>query len=258
MISIDNLTYPLVIAHRGFRAICPENTLTSFRAAVNAGVQMIELDTTLTKDRKVVVIHDDTLNRTTDGRGKVCDFTLAELRQLDAGSWFNPGFAGERLPTLAEVLDMALPHVTVNIEIKPEAFEPSAPPDAIENQIMQLVWERSAEKAVLISSFEHRVLERISLFPDAPALGVLTENAGAEAILPLCRRIRAFSWNPDWQCLNRQEISRMHQAGCRVLTYTVNQRKKIENLLEMGADGVFTDDPLLMRHLLQLQMPSAV
>ncbi len=246
---MEELSYPLLIAHRGYRVRYPENTLTSFRAAVDAGVQMIELDVTLSKDRKVVVIHDDTLDRTTDGSGRVCDFSLAQLRQLDAGSWFEPGFAGEQIPTLAEVLDMALPYVTVNIEIKPEAFELNAPADAIEKQVMELVWERSAQNAVLISSFEHRVLERISFFPDPPALGVLTENAGAEEMIPLCRSISAFSWNPDCFCLNRQEISRMHQAGCRVFPYTVNQRKEIEKFLEMGADGVFTDDPLLMRHL---------
>ncbi|MGE0083495.1 MAG: glycerophosphodiester phosphodiesterase [Desulfococcaceae bacterium] len=250
MISIEKLRYPLLIAHRGYRANYPENTLAAFRPAVDAGVQMVELDVTLTKDRKVVVIHDDTLDRTTDGHGRVCDFTLAELKQLDAGSWFDACFAEERIPTLAEVLDTVLPHVMVNIEIKPEAFESHAPADAIEHLVTELVWERSAQKAVLISSFEHRVLERISFFPDAPALGVLTENVNAEAIIPLCRSIRAFSWNPDCLCADRQQINRMHQAGCRVFPYTVNQKKEIEKLLEMGADGVFTDDPLLMGPLL--------
>lgn len=246
MISIENLKYPLRIAHRGYRAMYPENTLAAFRAAVEAGVQMIELDACLSKDRKVVVIHDDTLDRTTDGSGRVCDFSLAELKQLDAGSWFDSGFAGERIPTLAEVLDMVLPHVTVNIEIKPEAFEPHSPADAIEHQVMDLIWERSAQTAVLISSFEHRILERISFFPDAPALGVLTEHGRAEEIVPLCQSIKAFCWNPDYICLNRQQINRMHQAGFRVFPYTVNEKEEIEKLLEMGADGVFTDDPLLM------------
>jgi len=246
MISIKNIKYPLIIGHRGYRAAYPENTLIGFRAAADAGVQMIELDVTLTRDRKIVVIHDDTLDRTTDGSGRVCDFSLAQLKQLDAGSWFHACFAGERIPTLAEVLDMAAGRVMVNIEIKPEAFEPSAPADAIEYQVMDLVQERSAGNAVLISSFEHRILERISLFPDPPALGVLTEKMSAEEIIPLCQKIQAFCWNPDYFCVNRQEINRMHQAGCRVFPYTVNQRKEIEKLLEMGADGVFTDDPMLM------------
>jgi len=247
MISLKNIRYPLMIAHRGYRAKYPENTLAAFRAAADAGVQMIELDVTLTRDRKMVVIHDDTLDRTTDGTGRVCDFCLAQLKQLDAGSWFHACFAGERIPTLAEVLDMASNRMMVNIEIKPEAFEPSAPADAIEHQVMDLVRKHSAEDAVLISSFEHKILERISLFPDPPALGVLTENMSTEKIVPLCKKIRAFCWNPDSFCVNRQEINLIHQTGCRVFPYTVNQRKKIEKLLEMGADGVFTDDPMVMR-----------
>src|SRR5438067_10660640 len=107
----------LVIAHRGASGTHPENTMAAFRRAVDVGAGMIELDVQLTRDRHVVVIHDATLDRTTDGRGPVSAVTLAELRRLDGGGWFAPGFAGERVPTLAEVL--AAVHVPVNVELKP-------------------------------------------------------------------------------------------------------------------------------------------
>src|SRR5215475_6599931 len=95
----------LVIAHRGASGTCPENTLAAFRRAQELGAHMIELDVQLTRDGEVVVMHDWTLARTTDGRGRVASRTLAELRQLDAGSWFDPGYAREPVPTLREVLD---------------------------------------------------------------------------------------------------------------------------------------------------------
>lgn len=111
----------MVIAHRGFSGQAPENTLASFQKAVELGSDMIELDVRFSKDGQVVVIHDDTIDRTTNGRGKVADYTLKELKQFDAGSWFAPQFSGERIPTLKEVLELVKGKVLVNIEIKDES-----------------------------------------------------------------------------------------------------------------------------------------
>ena len=111
--------YPVfVTAHRGFSGTAPENTLAAFRAAIDTGCDMIELDVHLSRDNQVVVIHDDTLERTTSGRGNVADQTYAELKRLDAGSWFDPRFSGERIPTLADVLSLARNRILVNIELK--------------------------------------------------------------------------------------------------------------------------------------------
>ena len=119
----EDFNPPWIMAHRGYRARYPENTLVAFQAALDAGVQMIELDVALSRDRKLVVIHDATLERTTNGEGAVSDHTLAQLKQLDAGGWFHPRFAGEHLPELSEVLDLADGQVLINIEIKPHAYE---------------------------------------------------------------------------------------------------------------------------------------
>ena len=105
----------------------PENTLAAFNGAIDAGAHMIELDVSLSRDRKLVVIHDDSVDRTTNGTGSIKALPMEEIGQLDAGSWFDPRFKGERLPTLAQVLDLAKGHLLVNIEIKPEAFDPHGP-----------------------------------------------------------------------------------------------------------------------------------
>jgi glycerophosphoryl diester phosphodiesterase len=139
----------------------PENTLAAFKGAIDAGAQMIELDVCLSKDRHLVVIHDETVDRTTNGSGAVKMLTLAQLRQLDAGSWFDPRFNAERLPTLAEVLDAVKGHLQVNIEIKPEAFEAEGPADAVERQVLKLVREKNMLDDVLVSSFEWLVLENL-------------------------------------------------------------------------------------------------
>ena len=242
-----NLLPPVIIAHRGYRKRYPENTLAAFAAAFDAGVGMVELDVTLTRDRRVVVLHDATLDRTTDGRGQVRDFTLEELKQLDAGSWFDPRFSGERLPTLEEALDLCATRGMVNIEIKADAFEAARHKDAIEEQVLTAVAERSMGDRVLISSFETRFLARIADRTNAPAVGVLTQRRIDSDPLSLCKRLRAFSWHPDFHSVTTARVRAMHAAGIMVFPYTVNQPKDFRGLLKMGVDGIFTDDPPLLQ-----------
>jgi glycerophosphoryl diester phosphodiesterase len=238
---------PVIIAHRGYRKRYPENTLAAFAAAFDAGAGMVELDVTLTMDRRVVVLHDDTLDRTTDGRGQVRGFTLEELKQLDAGSWFDPRFTGERLPTLEEVLNLCPARGMVNIEIKAGAFEAGRLPDAIEEQVLTAVAERGMGDRVLISSFETRFLARIAERTNAPAVGVLTERRVGSDPLSLCKRLRAFSWHPDFRSVTTATVRAMHAAGIMVFPYTVNRPEDFRGLLQMGVDGVFTDDPPLLQ-----------
>ncbi|MEN8780393.1 MAG: glycerophosphodiester phosphodiesterase family protein [Desulfobacterales bacterium] len=241
------LLAPVIIAHRGYRKRYPENTLAAFTAAFDAGVGMVEVDVTLTRDRRVVVLHDNTLDRTTDGRGQARGFTLEELKQLDAGSWFDPRFAGERLPTLEEVLDLCAARGMVNIEIKAGAFEVDRLADAIEEQVLTAVTERGISDRVLISSFEARFLTRIVDRPDAPAVGVLTERRSGSDPLGLCKRLQAFSWHPDFRSVTAARVRAMHAAGIMVFPYTVNQLEDFRRLLQMGVDGIFTDDPPLLQ-----------
>lgn len=241
---MQRLRYPLIIAHRGCSLRYPENTLIAFEKALESKVQMIELDVTLTRDRELVVIHDETLDRTTNGRGRVMDHTLAELKRLDAGGWFSRRFTGEPVPTLADVLKMAVGRAAVNIEIKPEAYDTRHPEDAVERQVWELLHRQHMTDDVVVSSFDARVLTEISRMERPPALGYLTEGAGLGGVFDVCQRIGAFSWNVDYRYVNRTRIDQAHAMGLRVFTYTVNSRKQILSLLDMGVDGIFTDDPV--------------
>ncbi|MFZ0132185.1 MAG: glycerophosphodiester phosphodiesterase family protein [Desulfobacterales bacterium] len=241
------LVPPVIIAHRGYRQRFPENTLAAFAAAFGSGAPMVELDVTLTRDRLAVVLHDDTLERTTNGRGQVRDFTLEELKRLDAGSWFDPRFAGERLPSLEEALDLCAARGMVNIEIKAGAFEADRPADAIEEQVLRAVAQRDMNARVLVSSFDARFLARIAESPVAPAIGLLTDARSAVGPLSLCQRLRAFSWHPEYRGVTAEKVREMHAAGIKVLAYTVNRQADFLRLLQMGVDGVFSDDPPLLQ-----------
>ncbi|GAB6906070.1 Glycerophosphoryl diester phosphodiesterase [Desulfosarcina cetonica] len=245
--NIDHIPRPLYIAHRGVCARYPENTLAAFRGAIDAGAHMIELDVTLSKDRRLVVIHDETVDRTTNGQGAVNALTLTRLQQLDAGSWFDSRFAGERLPTLAQVLDAVKGHLWVNIEIKPEAFEKEGPIDAVERQVCDLVVAKRMRDAVLISSFEWRVLERLRLLDARIAIGLLSEGPADEHLGYWQKRLGAFSWHPDYRVLTRPQVDAVHAMGAWVFPYAVNGRIDTRGLLAMGVDGLITDDPDQMR-----------
>jgi glycerophosphoryl diester phosphodiesterase len=234
---------PLIIAHRGYRARYPENTLAAFEAAIDAGADMIELDVLLTKDRKVVVIHDESLDRTTSGQGRVSDYTLSELKALDAGSWFDSRFREERLPTLEEVLEKVDGRIPINIEIKRSAYELHHPPDAIEKQIVELVARKNAVENVLISSFEWRVLDHLSVLKKAPAIALLSQHPRLGNPLEACKRLGAFSWNPSGRSLKKEHVRKMHEAGILVFPYNVNTPKDVRRVLDMDVDGLIVDDP---------------
>lgn len=248
--SINNA--PLIAAHRGYRARFPENTMAAFKAARDLGVPMIELDVTLTKDGHVVVIHDETLDRTSDGKGHVREHTLSQLKKLDAGGWFSPFFRGEKIPTLSDVLDFFKNKTLINIEIKPEAFEPVHHENTIEHKVAALISDLSSPDAIVISSFHPGIVERVAHM-DISGLRVslLTEHEALDdAMLDFMTGINAYSWNPDFQVLTQDQVERAHAKGIRVLTYTVNRASVGKHCFDMGVDGLFTDEPRLFGYSL--------
>ncbi len=244
--NIHQLPTPLFIAHRGYSACYPENTLAAFNGAIDAGAHMIELDVCLSKDRQLVVIHDKTVDRTTNGTGAVKALTMDQLGRLDAGSWFDPRFNTERLPTLAQVLDAAKGRLLVNIEIKPEAFEAEGPADAVERQVLNLVREKKMLDEVLVSSFEWLMLENLRKLEPGIALGLLAEAPADERLRRCCQRIDGFSWHPDFRVLTRQQVDSLHDLGARVFPYAVDGRIDSLGMLAMGVDGLIVDDPRQM------------
>ena len=152
------------IAHRGFSGKYPENTLIAFKKAIELEADMIELDITLSKDKIPIVIHDDTLERTTNGNGKVRATASNKLKLLDAGSWKNPKFHEERIPTLEEVLRLIKKSkIDLNIEIKSSAFEKKHSTSCIELQTLNLIQKYKLMNRIVISSFESKILLRLQL-----------------------------------------------------------------------------------------------
>ena len=235
---------PWIIAHRGYSQKYPENTLAAFQAAVAAGAQMMELDVMLSRDRKPVVIHDTTLERTTNGHGAVNDFTLADLKKLDAGSWFDTAYAGQRLPELSEVLDLVGGQTNVNIEIKAQTYGHRHPPDAIEKQVVAMVKKKNLQDSVLISSFEIDVLVQIASMPDPPAIALISSTPASRRIVELCTHLKVFSWHPDYKIVTPRQVNRMHAAGLKVFPYNVNVFENYVQMMDMQVDGVITDDPV--------------
>jgi glycerophosphoryl diester phosphodiesterase len=232
----------MIIGHRGYSARYPENTLLAFEAAYAAGADMIELDVTLSRDRQVVVMHDAVLDRTTEGSGPVSAQTLDSLKRLDAGGWFHPRFSGQRIPTLAEVLERFRPEGLINVEIKAEAFELHDPEDGIERQVVAMLESFDLMRQVLISSFEMRILTRLH-DRHHPPLGVLSGRRTPPDVLRFCRDLGAFSWHPHCRGLEPRMVAAARKAGLRVFPYTANAPADIRRLLSLGVDGFFTDDP---------------
>ncbi|MDX2471842.1 MAG: glycerophosphodiester phosphodiesterase family protein, partial [SAR324 cluster bacterium] len=186
---------PYLIAHRGFSGSFPENTMASFEAAVTAGAEMLELDIQLSKDKKIFVFHDETLDRTTSGSGRPSALTLEELQQLDCGSWFGSQFSAEKIPTLAKVLQAFSLQIRINIEVKSEAYDAALSPLNITTQLVELLVALKVEKRVIVSSFEPEILKQVHSLNAAIALALLTETNLDQRQLDLLAEIKATSWN---------------------------------------------------------------
>jgi len=239
-----SLFLPPIIGHRGAARHAPENTLSSFAAAARLGCRMVEFDVRLSADGIPVVFHDDGLDRTSDGAGPVAARSLAALKRLDAGSWFGPTFAGERIPTLAEALSQCLDlDLAVNIEIKPDSGAERATALAALAEAGRL-WP-SERPPPLISSFSRRALAAaVVVAPDWPR-GLLVASPPTDwrrAVSRLgCRAIHAAHRH-----LDRATVAAFRAEGLAVLAYTVNDAAVARALWQSGVDAVFTDSPELL------------
>ncbi len=242
---LSDLPSPLIFAHRGASAYAPENTLAAFELALQQGASAIELDAMLCASGEVVVIHDDTLERTTNGHGRVGETPLDTLCTLDAGSAFSPDFAGEHVPTLAEVFARIGKRALINIELKNYA----SPLDDLPNRVAALVQAYDVAECVLFSSFNPIALRRIhALLPQVP-LGLLTTASRWGRLLnsPLGRVLVPYqALHPAKEAVTPALVQAVHRAGCRVHVYTVNDPQEARRLFALGVDGIFSDNPLIL------------
>jgi glycerophosphoryl diester phosphodiesterase len=224
---------PLVIGHRGAMGYCPENTLLSFQRAVDLGADWVELDVHRSRDGVLVVIHDETLERTTNGTGWVADHTLAELQRLDAGQ-------GQRIPTLDDVLDWARQHgVGVDIEVK------NAPPEAV----IDAVRRAGLLDKVLISSFDHPLVQRTGRLEPRLPVGLLYAHRAIDPV-QMAHAAGASMLLPQWPYVVAEDVEAIHAAGLQVGTWATSDPAALAALVGMGVDAIATNHPDVLRQIL--------
>ncbi|MEW6279448.1 MAG: glycerophosphodiester phosphodiesterase family protein [Candidatus Eremiobacterota bacterium] len=253
---------PLTIGHRGACGEAPENTMASFRLALDQGAEMVELDVRLTRDGVPVLMHDATLGRTTSGHGFVSRTSWDRLRNLDAGRWYSPRFSGERVPDLYGCLSELSPRIPVNVEIKCLIGRHQPLCEAVVGTLRRL----PAPGRFLVTSFHHRAVDHVhALFPEVPV---------GRLFHPLCNRKvrpRDLDWlacgearypsagEVPWsgralvveQSMVRPELTRqVHDRGGALLVYTVNDPSVMRRMVQCEVDGVITNFPARFRHVL--------
>lgn len=246
---IEQIPPPLIIAHRGASAHAPENTLAAFRLALEHEADGIELDAKLSVDGEVVVIHDQTVDRTTGARGVVREMTLAEMKALDAGSFLGPSFTGEPIPTLNEVFEEVGRKTLINVELTNYA----SPTDALPDKVAKLVIQHNLQDRVIFSSFHPMNLVRIRRqLPNTP-VAILTLAGKAGQIL---RGFPGRWFSPEWihpyyTDVDERSLAREHKAGRHINAWTVNAPDEMRRLFNIKIDGIITDDPKLARRILE-------
>lgn len=232
--------FPRILAHRGGGSLAPENTLAAIRLGQSLGYAAHELDVKLSRDAVAMLLHDATLERTTSGRGRAADLDWPELVKLDAGAWHSEAFRGERLPTFAEAAQLLRSKGTLaNIEIKPTPGFERLTGERVAAEAERL-WD-GASTLPLLSSFSFEALMAAKqVAPELPR-GWLIDEFGAEDWKRL-EDLEAVSVHTDHKEVARVDIAQLHQRGYRVLLYTVNDATKAARFLEMGIDGLFTDN----------------
>jgi glycerophosphoryl diester phosphodiesterase len=235
------LSIPKIIGHRGAAASAPENTLAGFRRAQALGAAWVEFDVRLTADGRCILLHDDSVDRTTDGSGRAADMTLDTLAALDAGGWFAPGFAGEAIPTFEEAIDLlAELGLGANVEIKPHRGAETETAAAV-CRILETSWP-SALPAPLVSSFAYSVLETAQRVAPQLARGLLLSHIGNDW-RDLAVAIDARSIHCDHARLSEKRVKEIRAAGYPLLAYTINHAGRAQELFGWGVSAVFSDTP---------------
>ena len=239
MLPLENIYQgrTLVWGHRGARAYAPMNTIPSFELALKQGADGVELDTHLSKDSKLIVLHDFTVDSTTDGKGLAKDMTLAQLKALDAGSSFSPQYKGTRIPTLDEVFEAVGKKLFINVEIKSETQET----DGVEQAVADCIARHGLMSSVIVSSFNPLALKRFrAIQPEVP-IGYLYSPD-----YDFSKQMEGFpheARHPQDQMIDAAYMDWAKKHNYRVNTWTVNDPARAVTLRNLGVDAIITDKP---------------
>lgn len=229
----------LILAHRGFAAAYPENTMKSFMEAAKAGADGLELDVQMTKDGELVVIHDEKIDRTTDGTGFVKDYNLKDLRKFDAGFHQKTIVKKEPIPLLEEVLAwLSETDLVCNIELKNSII----PYEGMEEKVISMVRDFNLSEKIIISSFNHySIVYSYRLAPEIEIAPLLSEGLYMPWIY--AQSIRAKGFHPHWRAAPDEIVEAALESGIEVRPYTVNKDLELERLFKINCSAVITDDP---------------
>lgn len=240
-----------VIAHRGGARLAPENTLAAFRKALELGVDMIEIDVILSADPAIIVIHDDQIDRTTDGEGVVKQLSLAEIKSYDAGSWFGEEFAGERIPTLDEVLELINGQATLLIEIKDGDEEYPG----LERMVVDAIHRYKANDWVVVQSFNEQSVIRVRRL-DPSLITYYLMGGNFEAFYeklkrePLPEPLPYHGVAVHHAQIDSTKALTLREAGYQLFVWTVNEPADMERLLAIHPAGIITDLPDKLQELM--------
>ncbi|MCG8371903.1 MAG: hypothetical protein MI700_00125 [Balneolales bacterium] len=242
----------VVIAHRGASAYAPENTHSAFKLAIEMNAEMIELDLLLSKDGIPVIIHEDPLERTTNGTGNTSDFTLNELKKLDTGSWFSSEYEGEPFPTLDEFLAYVDDVIAVNIEIKSEAVTDNAE-GGIVDKALALVKKYELEDQVIFSSFDYRVMIHLEELDPTIPKAILYDSKKSGSLLPsqLVEKYKVDAFNCSYRELTEEWIEDLKANDIPFFVYTVNEEELMKQMINAGAAGIFSDKPDVLKEIVE-------
>jgi glycerophosphoryl diester phosphodiesterase len=239
---------PLNCAHRGACKIAPENTLAAFSRAIDLGAEATELDAQLTADGALVACHNLAVDTTSNGHGRVAAMTLAELKALDFGGWYAPEFAGERIPTLDEVFDLAGERLLVNVELKTVRADGDA---ELARAAAALFARRNLYDRAMVSSFNPFVLMRVHALDPRIELGLLgARKYSLRAASWLRPFVRVQALHPDHTLVDARYMAWARQRGYRVNVWTVNEEAGMRRMIDLGVDMLITDVPDRLRAVL--------
>jgi glycerophosphoryl diester phosphodiesterase len=238
---------PLVMAHRGQRATYPEQTLEAYEAAIRLGAEAIETDVQRTSDGRLAMMHDLTLDRTTSGEGRIADRSWAEVRALDAGSWFGPGFAACRVPSLEETIELVVgAGLALCVEIKGEARETPATAVAVAT----LLRDRGLLDQVFISSFDHAALQAARDAVGTPLLAPerLPDTGPSDPEIAAGQAIAldAAALQHRWEDLTEEVVDAVHDVGTAVWSWPIDTLDSVARSIAVGVDAIIGDDVALL------------
>ena len=231
------------VAHRGASGEAPENTIASFKRAIVQGAEIIETDARLSEDKEIILIHDETVERTTNGKGRVSQLTLKELKGLDAGSWLGKKFSSERIPTLSEAIAIVRGKAKLDIELKGK--DPFLP-----EKVVSLLEKEDFTREAIISSFNYFFLKEVKRLEPPIITGLLFATPAQEK-----KGFPYWKWLdlilPRYNLISEDLIARAHSKNLKVIAWTTDNPEEIKRLIDLEVDGIASNYPALLTKILK-------